>query len=778
MNINKYPYTDFHELNLDWFLAQFKTLTDAWDSQQANYEQFKEDVTTEFNNLSGKFDTLDETVQSFTRFITNYFDNLDVQQEINNKLDELVADGTMTELIRPIFDAYAAQMTQRMNVLEGRMDQFASLPDGSTAGDAELLDIRVGPNGVAYSSAGNAVRAISDCFIVSPNLFDFSKITKGKYMTDTGSIGTNAIYCYTDYIPVNPGDTLYCTFVPRYMTCFDANKGYIAGGSENPGTLLYINIGGVSYPSKQITIPANTYYVILTGLVPSYESQQKIRSNSVVTTNAIPGQYYRYGELLELKSSKLPKIPINMIEDNDNLMLKSEYVKETSNLFNIDTITRGSYISNTGEVFQNASYCHTDYIPVNPGDDIYCNVQMRFIAAFNQEKISIPSAGAESVNGYIVPTDVYYIIVSIPISVLNESDNKICISKGTLLAYSDYGDHIKNKKAPAQSVINIGHNSIIVSKDTLSVDASIFIPVGRQPFNMRKNYGLTFEADFASFGQLTIGCGYNGYRGKWLVITNTVIEVYVYESSPSTLLTTITHGLNINKHIAISMWINDLGQLELIINSPGNNTFRTTISGNPYEMHKTGFAYSSTELTNVKLSYTMGDILNPCWMFGDSYFGYDNARVIGQLLNNGFGKKLCYNAIAGASAAVALDDFKKMLAFACPKYVVWAMGMNGADSDSITALNTLISICRDNDIELILYKVPAVPGLLHTSYNAAVEASGYRYIDAYKAVGCDGAGAWYNGYLSSDNVHPTALGAQAIAMQFIIDFPELTQYNN
>jgi hypothetical protein len=47
---------------------------------------------------------------------------------------------------------------QEIDVLKSRMNTFTSLPEGSTTGDAELLDIRNGADGTVYKTAGEAVR--------------------------------------------------------------------------------------------------------------------------------------------------------------------------------------------------------------------------------------------------------------------------------------------------------------------------------------------------------------------------------------------------------------------------------------------------------------------------------------------------------------------------------------------------------------------------------------------------------------------------------------------
>lgn len=141
----QFPYTNFHELNLDWFVKTFKELLRQWDEQQQ-----------EFSDLKDAWEALHD-------YVENYFDNLDVQNEINAKLDEMKNSGELAQILAPLLHDFESEYDQRLTVLSSRMDTFASLPAGSTSGNAELLDIRVGANGITYASAGDAVRGqVSD----------------------------------------------------------------------------------------------------------------------------------------------------------------------------------------------------------------------------------------------------------------------------------------------------------------------------------------------------------------------------------------------------------------------------------------------------------------------------------------------------------------------------------------------------------------------------------------------------------------------------------------
>ncbi len=95
-----------------------------------------------------------------------------------------VSAGTPSVVISaPTNDVYS-QLLEAYNVERARINNLAKLTNGSTTGDAELIDIRVGADGKAYNTAGEAIRSL---YMSSPAL----TIDTGNYTTLMPSVNIN-----------------------------------------------------------------------------------------------------------------------------------------------------------------------------------------------------------------------------------------------------------------------------------------------------------------------------------------------------------------------------------------------------------------------------------------------------------------------------------------------------------------------------------------------------------------------------------------------------------
>ena len=127
----------------------FKSIPLAFDESMSYYETLcgllsflKNEVIPTVNNNSEAGKELQDLFIQLKNYVDNYFTNLDVQQEINNKLDEMVIDGTLPEIIASYLNTKSllcfdnvSDMIKSENLIEGSYAKtlgFNKINDGGS----------------------------------------------------------------------------------------------------------------------------------------------------------------------------------------------------------------------------------------------------------------------------------------------------------------------------------------------------------------------------------------------------------------------------------------------------------------------------------------------------------------------------------------------------------------------------------------------------------------------------------------------------------------------
>ena len=94
----QFPYSNFHEMNMDEIIKIVKNMLEEWAQYHAEWDAWMNQMNDDWSNYQ---EVMNEAWQNMQDFINNYFDNLDVQEEINNKIDALVDSGEFITIVQP-----------------------------------------------------------------------------------------------------------------------------------------------------------------------------------------------------------------------------------------------------------------------------------------------------------------------------------------------------------------------------------------------------------------------------------------------------------------------------------------------------------------------------------------------------------------------------------------------------------------------------------------------------------------------------------------------------
>ena len=210
-------------------------------------EYMKNTVIPTINNNGEAVSELQSLYIQLHDYVENYFDNLDVQEEINNKLDEMVEEGTLQEIITDYLNTKAifcydnvAEMTAATNLIDGSYAKTLGYYAKNDGGIGLYKISETYSSNDKYETLTNGLYAILITSLVNP--MNFGAYGDGTH-NDTTSLQAASNYAQTNglnlYIPNK-------TFLTDTITIENINHVRIDGEiklSANTQTLnVYENV--------------------------------------------------------------------------------------------------------------------------------------------------------------------------------------------------------------------------------------------------------------------------------------------------------------------------------------------------------------------------------------------------------------------------------------------------------------------------------------------------------------------------------------------------------
>lgn len=261
-----WPYSNFHDLNLDWTLQTVKNLAVEWAQVQKDWE-----------NEQQAFEDFKQYVNNKLSDFQDWFDNLDVQQEINNKIDDMAQNGELLSIIQNTVQNKTQQATDTW--LQQHMTPGAGAPalDSSfTLAQAAAQSLAVGNKAFLARNANDYTSAPYDLDVLTlPGTYAF---TSNQYLhKPSGAPWGNACLIVVknaynanyvnQFFMVNNDDRVWCRTL-RIKDTVPAGRDWFIIGGANVCSRLTPAEGENKIDMNTVTEPGlyfSTPYALLNG---------------------------------------------------------------------------------------------------------------------------------------------------------------------------------------------------------------------------------------------------------------------------------------------------------------------------------------------------------------------------------------------------------------------------------------------------------------------------------------------------------------------------------
>ena len=219
----QFPYSNFHEMNMDEILKIVKTMNEEWDETKTEWNSYKE-------------------------FIDNYFENLDVSAEVLEALRIMANNGELNTIIDPVI------INETTEWLNEHITPTTPVIDSSLTISGAGADAKV--TGDKFNNIRNDLSLIQNSYL------PLNELIENAYVDIDGSIvsGYNN-WSRSDYIPVSMYSNIIAKIgsnASRYNCFYDINKNFISSFR-------------VELSETNIAVPGNAYFVIFSGQTHAME---------------------------------------------------------------------------------------------------------------------------------------------------------------------------------------------------------------------------------------------------------------------------------------------------------------------------------------------------------------------------------------------------------------------------------------------------------------------------------------------------------------------------